>query len=93
MRAEGRQGPAWQKVPVSCHFPCVKLSCPCSVLFEVPVGALGQEDRNTNTTAWTDLSILSDVLVIFYNLIKLITEQDNDGMTYKRGRLGALKAF
>lgn len=41
----------------------------------------------------TDLSILSDVLVIFYNLIRPIAEQDNDGMTYKRGRLGALKAF
>lgn len=39
------------------------------------------------------LSILSDVLVIFYNLIRLIAEQDNESVTYKIGLWGGMKGF
>lgn len=35
--------------------------------------------------AGADLCILSDVCVIFYNLISLIAEQDNESVTYKTG--------
>lgn len=50
----------------------------------------GQKHRQQ---AEADLSILSDALVIFYNFIRLIAEQDNESVTYKTGLLGVLKAL
>lgn len=54
-----------------------------------------QERRTAKQTkqAGADLSILSDGLVIFYNLIRLIAEWDNESVTYKIGLGGGIKSF
>lgn len=51
----------------------------------------GRGNRHNRLEA--SVSVLSDVLVIFYNLIRLIAEQGNESVTYKIGLLGAWKAF